>query len=83
MNVVSSTTGNGYGAAAGSRYVIRLSGLMVSRINERTAKDTTDLLRKGLNDNVGELSLPTRNSRHSLKIPHRGREGERADGECS
>jgi len=30
---------------------------MLSGINERTAQGTTDLLRKELNDNVGELSL--------------------------
>jgi len=30
---------------------------MLSRINERTAQGTTDLLRKELNDNVGALSL--------------------------
>ena len=39
------------------RDVGRLSGLMLSEINERTAHGTTDFLRKELNDNVGELPL--------------------------
>jgi len=34
-----------------------LNGLILSRSNEGLARDTIDLLRRELNDNVGELSL--------------------------